>query len=376
MPASTSLYTVNKTTAEIKIYGYIVDDEDSSWDQFQTDFNQVANNNSEATIRINSGGGEMVKGLAMYDSIRGSKCKFTGIVEGMAASMAGPLFMACYPRIINKHARVMLHRPQGKYQGEAEGFEAYATQMKQEEDKLVAIYVERTGQPEAVVKTWFIPGAEKWFNSADALKYGIATEIAEHVTDIKRLQNITGSIEDMIGIYNVILNEENKLEFNIMNKEVLGVLNAYKVSHTLTDQSTDKQLADVVEVALKAQKDQIDELNNKLKVQNDTVIENALVEAIDDGKITADKKEDWRGILVNNFEVGSRTLKSLSPAVDVNNVLKPGENKTTGSTVPGNRKEWTARDWEQKDEKGWNKMKLENKAEFDRISEDFYGKGE
>ena len=373
MTTQRRIFTVNKATAEIKIYGFIEDTVDNSWNDFQNELNAVAADNTEATIRINSGGGDMIKGMAMYDSIRNSSCKFTGIVEGIAASMAGPIFMACDTRLINQNARIMLHRPQGVYAGEAEGFASFSDLMKQEEQKLINIFTERTGQPEDVVKSWFVPGAQKWFNAADAVKYGIATGIVNAKADNVKLQNFSGSMKDIIGIYNSIIDpEEIKPQINTMKKEVLAVLNAYKVENTLTEDSTEKQFADVVEGALKAKDQTIAELTNKLQVQNDATIENALSEAIDAGKITAEQKADWKGILTNNLDMGLRTLKGLAPKVDVNNTLTPGD-KTKGAD---DRKDWTARDWEIKDAAGWAKMKIENKAKFDQISEAYYGNEE
>lgn len=372
MSVSKNIFTVDNANAEIKIYGYIVENKDATWDQFLTDFNQVANHNSKAKIRINSGGGDMFKGLAIYDAIRNSKCEFTGIVEGVAASMAGPIFLACDIRLINKNARIMVHKPQGMYMGEADGFAGYADLMKQEEQKLVNIFVERTGQTEEVVKSWFIAGAEKWFNATDALKYGLATGIVDNVKDNKKLQNFSGSMEDIISIYNMALlpeNEEKPKDHNM--KKVILVLNAYKVDHTLTDESTEDQVATTVENALKAKDARIVELDNKLKAQSETTITNALDEAQNAGKFTAAERSDWKAALENNFDGGMRMLKALTPAIDVNKVLnKGGDDKAKG---PDNRKDWTARDWETKDPEGWKKMRVNNTAEFDRISEAYYG---
>lgn len=362
-------YLINKALAEIKIYGMIAESEDATWDQFLTELANVADNNSTATIRINSGGGSMVKGLAMYDAIRNSACKFTGIVEGIAASMAGPLFMACDVRLMNKNARVMVHRPQGGYSGEVEGFISFADLMKQEEEKLVAIYVDRTGQTEEVVKSWFVPGAPKWFNAQDALKMGIATGIVENVKDVKLPVNVS-DVKDLVQIYNAILTEEINPNNIHMKKDVIGVLNAYSVAHTLNEESTDKQFAETVENAFKAKDLKITELENKLKAQNDAAIESALTEAVDAGKITADKKADWKGILENSFEFGMSALKALAPKVDVNNQLIPGKK---GEKAADERKDWNARDWETKDPEGWKAMRNENPTKFEELQNAYYG---
>lgn len=70
------------------------------------------NENEEITMFINSPGGEVASGLALYDVMKAVKCPIRTVCTGMAASMAAILFSAGDRREILEHARVMIHDPQ------------------------------------------------------------------------------------------------------------------------------------------------------------------------------------------------------------------------------------------------------------------------
>ena len=366
-----NIHLVNKANAEIKLYGYIGEWQSVNWKQFQKDFEDLAANNDEITLRFNSNGGQTFDGLAIYDLIRNSECKTIGIVEGVAASMAGVLFLACDKRIMAKNARIMTHCAKGGYWGEVAGMRNMVELMEQEESKLKEIFIERTGQKAQTVSTWMTPGADKWFDAKSAINNGFASETCEPTKDVKVPKNISNQIERVINAFEEDTTIDKKTILDM--KKSIQVLNAYKVQNTLTDDSTDAQVAEVIENALKAKDAKIQELEAKLKTQNDATINNAIEAAVKDGRITADQKADWKSMLENNLENGLKLIGNLQPRVDVNKALNNNSNLGNPSAISNDRKDWDIRKWETEDPSGLENMYKNNKEEYDRLSKAYYG---
>lgn len=119
---------------EIRLYGDIVQDQWGKWTQDDTCPSDISEALKEAgdkplIIRINSGGGSVFGGLAIYNVLRGYKGKKTVYVDGIAASIASVIMLAGDEVFIPANAFVMLHPPWGICVGEAEDMRAYADSL-------------------------------------------------------------------------------------------------------------------------------------------------------------------------------------------------------------------------------------------------------
>ena len=111
---------------------------------------ESADPDKDISLYINSPGGSVSAGLAIYDTMQYIKCDVSTICMGMAASMGSVLLCAGAPgkRIILPNAQVMIHQPMG---GSGErtqqtDFEILATEMKKTRDRLEGIIAKHTGQ--------------------------------------------------------------------------------------------------------------------------------------------------------------------------------------------------------------------------------------
>ena len=109
---------VNQATcAELYLYGDIVDDEltaawfGGNYPQEIADFVAGLSPNQPLTIYFNSPGGDVFAGLAIYNVLKRHQGRKTGKVDGMAASIASVILMACDDRVVNTGAQVMIHDP-------------------------------------------------------------------------------------------------------------------------------------------------------------------------------------------------------------------------------------------------------------------------
>jgi ATP-dependent Clp protease protease subunit len=126
-----------------------VNDQVSSLVCAQLLFLEAENPKKDISLYINSPGGVVTSGLAMYDTMQYIRSDVSTVCIGMAASMGSLLLTAgakgkryCLP-----NARVMIHQPSGGYQGQATDIEIHAREVLAVKARLNAIYARHTGQP-------------------------------------------------------------------------------------------------------------------------------------------------------------------------------------------------------------------------------------
>lgn len=133
----------------------------------------------EVTIYINSPGGEVVSGLAVYDYIQLMKAPVRTVCIGTAASMGAILFLAGKKREMLKHTRLMIHDPAyggGDMTGKKpHELQMYVDKLKQSQEIIAKIIAEKTGKvlDEVYEKT----REDSYFNAEEAIAYGLATGI-------------------------------------------------------------------------------------------------------------------------------------------------------------------------------------------------------
>ncbi len=143
---------------------------------------QWVREDSEREIQIvfNSPGGSVMDGLALYDymeSLRNaSDVKFTTIVLGTAASMAGVLLQAGDKRVMGKHAYLMIHEIQSGVIGSMSEIEDASTFTKRLQDRILDILNERSTLDRSEIKDRW-ERREWWLDADEALELGFCDEI-------------------------------------------------------------------------------------------------------------------------------------------------------------------------------------------------------
>jgi ATP-dependent Clp protease protease subunit len=103
----------------------------------------------DITFYVNSPGGSVTAGMAIYDTMQYVKPAISTICMGQAASMAALLLCAGAKgkRFALPHSRILIHQPLGGAQGQATDIEIHAREILKTREQLNKIYAERTGQP-------------------------------------------------------------------------------------------------------------------------------------------------------------------------------------------------------------------------------------
>lgn len=129
-------------------------------------------------VYINSPGGSVTAGLAMFDTMQFIKPDITTVVTGMAASM-GSFLATCGgtkgKRFVLQNARTMIHQPSGGYQGQSTDIEIHTREILRMREQLERIYAESTGRTyEEIHKAC---DRDNYKTAQEAVDFGLADEI-------------------------------------------------------------------------------------------------------------------------------------------------------------------------------------------------------
>ena len=138
------------------------------------------------TVIINSPGGEVFSGVAIYDIMKAIKAPVFTRVTGFAASMGSIIMLGSEKgrRYATKNSKVLIHQPliSGMFQGRAMEIEIQAKEITETKERIINLYVEETGQDrEKIAKDIEL---DYWMTAEEALEYGLIDKIITKMDEI------------------------------------------------------------------------------------------------------------------------------------------------------------------------------------------------
>lgn len=137
----------------------------------------------DITFYINTPGGSITAGMAVYDTMQLISSSITVVVTGMAASMGSILLCGASPgqRLLYPHSRVLIHQPliSGRMWAAAVDINIQAEEMEKLREELNGILSKSSGQP--LEKIQLDTDRDFYLNAQEAIEYGLADEIVEKV---------------------------------------------------------------------------------------------------------------------------------------------------------------------------------------------------
>jgi len=143
-------------------------------------FLESENPDKDIHLYINSPGGSITAGMAIYDTMQYIKPDVSTLCVGMAASMASILLMAgtTGKRFALPHSEVMIHQPLGGYEGQASDIEIHAKNILRAREAMYDVIVEHTGQDrEKVIAD---TDRDNYLTALQALAYGIIDKVVSN----------------------------------------------------------------------------------------------------------------------------------------------------------------------------------------------------
>ena len=143
-------------------------------------FLEAENPGKDISFYINSPGGAVTAGLAIYDTMQYIRCDVSTVCIGQAASMGSLLLAAGAPgkRYALPNARVMVHQPSGGFHGQASDIEIHAREILALRGRLNEIYVKHCDQ--TLEKVEEALDRDRFMSPDEAREFGIVDEVVEH----------------------------------------------------------------------------------------------------------------------------------------------------------------------------------------------------
>lgn len=292
-------------------------------------------------VRINSVGGEVYTGIAIFNALRASKANITIYVDGVAASMASVIALCGKPVYMSRYARLMLHSVSGGCYGNKKDLKEVLEQMESLEDTLCQMYAERLGKDTAAVKAAYFDGTDHWLTADEALSLGLI----DGIYDAGPVPE-DSTPEQIYAIFNNRLNEP--LNISDMNFEELKKRPQFKDCATEADVLARLDQLETTAGRADSIGKENDTLKAKLKDFEDAAeaaaaaARKALLDAAEkDGRINAETRPVYENLLKEHPDDGKKALAALPTKKMVRDTLQGGN--------PGDESPWEKRQREIRD---------------------------
>lgn len=167
-----SIRNVSEQDTEVLIYDYIGYGGISA-DGFIRELADIRS--PKITMRVNSPGGDVFDGFAIFNAIRRHPAEVSAFVDGIAASAASFIVMAAKHRVMSPHAQMMIHEAHGLCMGNARDMEKMAEVLNKASDNIASVYAERAG---GTIAEWRDRMRdEMWIGDREAVVLGLADRV-------------------------------------------------------------------------------------------------------------------------------------------------------------------------------------------------------
>lgn len=167
-------------------------------------------NNKPLNIYINSNGGEVFEGFAIYNVIKRYGGKKTVYIDGLAASIASVIALAGDKVVMNKASMFMIHNASGGCYGNAEEMKKVVEALEQINSVIKDIYIAKTGL--SIEKLTELMDNETFLTPKECLEYGFCDEIVEDEPTEENQEITTKSMEDLRNSIETKIKEFKDLE--------------------------------------------------------------------------------------------------------------------------------------------------------------------
>lgn len=332
-----------QTTAEgvltVYLYGEIGDYADVRCAQVAAEL-MAAAPGARINLRINSIGGEVYSGIAIYNAVLNSRADVHIYVDGVAASMAGVIALCGRPVEMSRYARLMLHSVSGGCYGNRQELERCLKEIAALEDSLADIIGRRLGLDAAAVKTKYFDGTDHWMTAEEALAGGFVDGIYDAERESEEEERESEELSASMSteeIYTTINNRlriaaedktDNKMDLKELKKRARF---AGCADETAALAEIDKLEAEAAKVpGLEAK---VTELEGKVADHEASIAaaaeaeRKALLDAAEkDGRITAATRPTFENILKADMTNGKAALAAMRPRRNaMHDIVQGGE---------------------------------------------------
>ena len=299
---------------------------------------------SRVNVRINSIGGEVYSGIAIYNAVLNSRADVHLYIDGVAASMAGVIAMCGRPVEMSRYARLMLHAVSGGCYGNRTEMQRCLEEMSALEESLADIISRKLGISTDEVKSRYFDGSDHWLTADEALRGGFIDRIYDNESAAG--EETATTPDEIYTIYN------NRLHSETQPDETMDLKELRKRARFAGCADDAAVLAEIEKIENEAAE------SNRLKAENDALKaaakereegeRKALLDAAEsDGRITAKNRTHFENILKADFASGKAVLEGMKPGRDAMRDIHEGARREGAASD-----DLTGKSWEDLDRSG------------------------
>lgn len=286
-------------------------------------------------VRINSVGGEVYTGIAIFNALRQSKADIHIYIDGIAASMASAIALCGKPVEMSRYARLMIHTVRGGCWGTKKDMADCIKQLEALEGTLCSMYAEKLGRSEEEIRNQYFDGEDHWLSAQEAMAQGFI----DGIYDVEPAGKTTGTVatlSEKSTVEEIYATFNNRLSTGIVevpqqtgrpqNENKMALLEELKKTPEFKDCASEEDALRIV-----AQLSQTAKGAAALATENATLSQRVRVfedkeaaafiakkqKMLDDaeacGKINAVTRPAFEALLESDFEKGKKALEELKP---------------------------------------------------------------
>lgn len=294
-------------TATVLLYGDIGDGDKVDSGRVVSELLALGSTYQHIAVRINSRGGDVFEGMAIYNTLKQSEGDVKIYVDGLAASMAAVIALCGKPLYMSPYAKLMIHQVSGGSYGTVEELRKTADMMESLQGNLAEMIAKRCGMTVDEVKTTYMNGGDHWIDAKEAVDMGLA----DGLFDMEEPAAVPQTTEEIYNYFN------NRLEEPIKSKDMALIDDIQAIPSFKDKSDSSAVVAHIKELENKAVKaDALEKANAQYKAQLTELkkkeTEAVVDKAIADGKITKEQKAVFMSLMESDREHTEELLKSMT----------------------------------------------------------------
>ncbi len=326
--------------ASIMLYGEIGGDDGVSPERIVAEMSYLSQEYPMIDVHINSMGGEVFAGIAIFNALKDSPSMVNIYVDGLAASIAGVIALCGKPLHMSRYSRLMLHSVSGSCKGGARDMRECADLIEGLEGTLADMISQKCGMPSEQVKLTYFDGKDHWLTADEAARLGLCDDIYDLAgSDTLGPAPTNEQVYQFVNLSGRKSPNHNKMEF-------IDKIKALEEFKGMTEDDIVNKVKSISNDAAKVEALQarIDQLEAENKASKDAAREAFLNQAVADGRIKADQKEGYRKLM----DADEATTKALIEAMP--KASKPSiTDYLNGGKAPEGSKELAQMSWDEID---------------------------
>lgn len=297
------------SAALVLLYGRIGSGEKVNDSDFVSELMTLAATYKHIDVRINSLGGDVFLGMAIFNALRQIDADINLYIDGVAASMAGVIALCGRPLNMSRYSRLMLHQVSGGIYGTSSEIRQYADVVEGLTGTLVQMVAGRTGMTEDEVRQKWFSGGDHWISAQEALELKLADSIYD-LEDADKLASDASA--------EVIYEFTNRLNFQPLKDINMAIFDELKKRSSFANAATEDQvLAKVIELENDASKvpaleAKVAALESQIETAASAAREAYLAQAVADGRIQDAQKAHFLALMAKD-EAGVKALIDSMP---------------------------------------------------------------